>query len=219
MEKPEILIQTDREAVVFKPAGIATQLSDDVKGSSLESILKNELGKKEIFFPHRLDRVTRGLLIIAFDKETAAYYSEQIRNSKIEKYYLCEAENNTSADIQSLIGTHKRFIKTENGRSRIVTSGGKPSFLEIISIDPVPESEDRFKIFIRLITGRTHQIRVMLADMGIPLSGDSLYNPGSKYKDFYLEAVILKFTDSYGNERIINSKDKNGGNNHEKNIC
>ena len=206
MERPEILIQTDREAVVYKPAGMATQLSDDVKGSSLESLLKRELGKKDIFFPHRLDRVTRGLLIVAFDKETAAYYSVQIRIGKIEKYYLCESEKVTPEDIKILCGNHKRYIKTEKGKSRIVNSGGKPSFLEIISIDPVPESEDRFKIFIRLITGRTHQIRVMLADMGIPLCGDRLYNPDSKHKIFYLEAAVLKYTDTEGKERFIKSK-------------
>lgn len=206
MERPEVLIQTEHEAVVYKPAGMATQLSDDVKGSSLESLLKRELGKKDIFFPHRLDRVTRGLLIVTFDKQTAAYYSEQIRIGKIEKYYLCESEKVTPEDIKSLFGTHKRYIKTEKGRSRIVKSGGKPSFLEIISIDPVPESEDRFKIFIRLITGRTHQIRVMLADMGIPLCGERLYNPDPKYKNFYLEAAVIKFTDTEGKERVIKSK-------------
>ncbi|MBN2858524.1 MAG: RNA pseudouridine synthase [Candidatus Delongbacteria bacterium] len=206
MEKPEILIQTEREAVVYKPAGIATQLSDDVKGSSLESILKAELGKQEIFFPHRLDRVTRGLLIVAFDKETASYYGEQIKNGRIEKYYICEAENTGSIDITSLVGTHKRFIKTENGRSRIVKSGGKPSFLEIISIDPVHESKERYRVFIRLLTGRTHQIRVMLADMGIPLCGDRMYNPDPKYKDFYLEAAVLRFNDSDGKERLIKSE-------------
>lgn len=206
MERPEVLVQTEHEAVVYKPAGMATQLSNDVKGSSLESILKNELGKKEIFFPHRLDRVTRGLLIITFDKETAAYYSEQIKNGKIEKYYICEAENTGSSDIKNLIGTHKRYIKTEKGRSRIVKTGGKTSFLEIISIEPVSESGDCYKIFIRLLTGRTHQIRVMLADMGIPLCGDRLYNPDTKFKNFYLEAAVLKFTDSYGNERLIKSE-------------
>ena len=98
-------------------------------------------------------------------------------------------------DPETLIGIQKRYIKVNDDKSEIVRSGGLPSFLEILAVEPVPENRDCYQVFIRLITGRTHQIRVMLADMGIPLCGDHLYNPESKDKDFYLESIILKFTD------------------------
>lgn len=195
-----IIYQTDKEAVVYKPAGMATQLSDDFRGSSLESNLKNLLGKENIFFPHRLDRVSCGLLLVCFDKETAAYYSEKMRQRKFEKHYRCLSESSIT-EPDKLVGIHKRYIKTESGKSRIVQSGGKPSFLEILSIDPESTRAGLYKVSIRLITGRTHQIRVMLADMGLPLAGDRIYNPGSYYEEFYLESVMLKFTDAEGTER------------------
>lgn len=202
MEKPKILAQTDRYAVVFKPAGIATQLSDDKNESSLESILKKTLGKEHIFFPHRLDRVTQGLLLIAFDKETVAYFNNEIKNKRFDKYYLAKVETK-NPDPQSLIGVHKRFIKVDDNISRIVKSGGLPSFLEILSIEPAPESPEFYHVLVKLLTGRMHQIRVMLADMGIPLCGDHLYNPGSKHKDFYLESFILSFNDTEGQRRTL----------------
>lgn len=202
MEKPKILAQTDRYAVVFKPVGIATQLSDDKNESSLESILKKTLGKEHIFFPHRLDRITQGLLLIAFDKETVAYFNDEIKNKRVDKYYLAKVETYIS-DPESLIGVHKRFIKAEENKSRIVTSGGLPSFLEILAVESAPDESECYHVLIKLLTGRMHQIRVMLADMGISLCGDYLYNPLSKNKDFYLESVILSFTDNDGQRRTF----------------
>ncbi len=216
-EKIMILYQTETEAVVYKPAGIATQLSDDIKGYSLESILKNLLGKKNIYFPHRIDRITCGLIMVCFDKNTVAYYNEQIRNGNFSKYYLARVESKTQ-DPQKLTGTHKNFIKTEHGKSRIVRSGGAPSFLEILSVNPLPDGSGRYNVLIRLITGRTHQIRVMLAGMDIPLAGDKLYNPGSRFNEFFLESSVLEFTDPAGVKRtfsstykIVHKKDRKSG--------
>lgn len=206
MEKPKILAQTDRYAVIFKPAGIATQLSDDKNESSLESILKKTLGKEHIFFPHRLDRVTQGLLLIAFDKETVAYFNNEIKNKRFDKFYLAKVETKIP-DPETLIGVHKRFIKVDDNISRIVKSGGLPSFLEILSIEPAPESPEFYHVLVKLLTGRMHQIRVMLADMGIPLCGDFLYNPDSKGKDFYLESIVLNFMDTKGTEQSFYCND------------
>jgi len=200
MEKPKILAKTEREAIVYKPAGMATQLSDDTKGTSLESVLKKQLDQNEIFFPHRLDRVTRGLLLVCFNKETVAYYNDQIKARKFSKHYICRSELKTG-EPEKLIGEHKRYLKTTGNKSIVVNSGGAPSFLEILVIEPAPRRPGQFHVLIKLITGRTHQIRVMLADLGIPLSGDHLYNPESRRKDFYLESLILKFTDTNEKEQ------------------
>ena len=209
MSKDNIKIfhRSENEIVVFKPAGIATQLSNDIKGSSLENILKKQLGMSKLFFPHRLDRITSGLLLIALNKEAVRYYNKQIRTNNFEKYYMALVENNFG-DIKSLIGKHKRYLKIKGKMNTVVKSGGKPSFLEIITIKPHKKNE--YKVFIKLITGRMHQIRIMLADMNIPLVDDFLYNKKVGTNDrlkneFYLESTILKFNDMDKNSQTIYS--------------
>ena len=207
--KIKILHQSENEIIVFKPAGIATQLSNDIKGSSLENILKKQLRVNDLFFPHRLDRITSGLILIALSKEAVTFYGEEIKSKHFQKYYVAQVENNTE-NIRSLIGTHKRYLKIEGNVNTIVHSGGKPSFLDILSIEPSLKNKDHYVVFIRLITGRMHQIRVMLADLGIPLYGDHLYNKKAGSKDrlgdnFYLESIILKFKDMDENYHTIYS--------------
>ena len=207
--KIKILHSSENEIVVFKPAGIATQLSDDIKGSSLENMLMKQLGVKELFFPHRLDRVTSGLLLIALHKEAITFYGEEIKSTHFQKYYVAQVEDNTE-DIRALIGTHKRYLKIEGNVNTIVKSGGKPSFLDILHIQPNLKNKNNYEVLIRLITGRMHQIRIMLANLGIPLCGDHLYNKkaGSKNRlndNFYLESIILKFKDMDGKYHTIYS--------------
>lgn len=205
--KIKILHRSKNEIVVFKPAGIATQLSNDIKGSSLEGILKKQLGVNDLFFPHRLDRVTSGLLLIALNKEAIAFYGEEVKSTHFQKYYVALVENNIE-DIIGLIGTHKRYLKIDGNISTIVKSGGKPSFLDILEIQPNEKNKNNYNIFIRLITGRMHQIRVMLADLGIPLCDDHLYNKKASStnrlkNNFYLESIILKFKDMDENYHTI----------------
>ncbi|MBN1140546.1 MAG: RNA pseudouridine synthase [Deltaproteobacteria bacterium] len=199
MAEPIILEQSDREAVVFKPAGISVQLGRDTEGVSLEARLKKSLGRERLFFPHRLDRITSGLLLVAFDRETVAYYNEEIRSQRIGKYYLARSES-LLENPGALIGIQKRFLRVEGQISRVVRSGGLPSLLEILEVEKAPGDAGAWQVLIRLITGRMHQIRVMLADLGLPLAGDPRYNPGSK-GDFYLESILLGFTAPGGEQR------------------
>jgi 23S rRNA-/tRNA-specific pseudouridylate synthase len=71
-----------------------------------------------------------------------------------------------------------------------VRSGGKPSFLDVTLVAAVPGIPDESHFLVRLQTGRFHQIRVMLAHRGAPLSGDSRYG-GPAQRRFYLEHTIL----------------------------
>lgn len=209
--KIKILHQSENEIVVFKPAGIATQLSNDINKNSLESILQDEYGFKDLFFPHRLDRITSGLLLIALNSESIVFYNELVKSTYFEKYYVARVDNN-SENIKSLQGTHKRFLKIDGKINTIVKSGGKPSFLDILCVEPSIKHKNKYDVLIRLITGRMHQIRIMLADLELPLSGDHLYNKKADPEDrlnknFYLESMILKFVDMNENFHSFYYKD------------
>jgi hypothetical protein len=93
------------------------------------------------------------------------------------------------------VGPHKAYLKVEGSSARVVRAGGKPSFLDVTLATPVPDVPDESHLLVQLHTGRLHQIRVMLAHLGAPLSGDIRYGgpalPPSSGRKIYLEHVIL----------------------------
>jgi 23S rRNA pseudouridine1911/1915/1917 synthase len=205
---PKILRETRHEVVVIKPAGIASQLTSDPRGVSLISWLQRAYPPPiEPKLPHRLDRITRGVMLVALTPEAIAFHNAQIRSKKWEKYYLARVHEPRDTKIEALLGQHKAYLKRVRGRARVVRSGGKPSFLEILAAHPAPGRPGQSHLLIRLLTGRFHQVRVMLAALGVPLVGDWLYggdrtsNQVEKRQrqrsggDFYLEHVLLKYVD------------------------
>lgn len=194
-----ILAQDESTLVVCKPAGMATELTNDPRGVAMVSRIRRaaEPGV-QVRLVHRLDRVTRGVMIVALTKEAAAFYGEQIREGVWEKYYLARIPRPRPEKFPhhaDLIGKHKAHIKEEGTHAAIVRAGGKPSFLEIVAIEPAPGHAGQCHALIRLLTGRLHQIRVMLAALGLPLIGDDLYGGEPGDGPMYLEHIALWYVD------------------------
>lgn len=205
----KILNETDNDLVVFKPAGMATQLTTDTKNSSLISQVRMNFGDKfHPELPHRLDRITSGILVVALTKDSLRFHNQNIEAKKWKKYYLARVSPDPSFrhshdELKKVCGEHKAYLKRKGKINTIVKSGGKPSFLNIHAIEPAPDKIGQYHLLIELLTGRFHQIRAMLSDMGLPLTDDFLYNPKKKEigkqqqnkENFYLESIILKFID------------------------
>jgi len=199
-----IIFNSQNEIVIFKKRGAACELNDDHKGNSILEIMKRLFIAYDPAMPHRLDRVTQGIMVIALNKESVKFYNEEIKNGTWDKYYVARVESNDK-NLNSLVGVHKRFLTFENSKAEVVNKGGKLSLLEVLGIYPCPKSVNHHHVLVKLMTGRTHQIRVMLADLGLPLYDDYLYNSradrSNKNKDLYLECIILKITDTSGTKR------------------
>ncbi len=201
-----ILRESDADAVVVKPAGMASELTRDPRNESLLSRLR--LSVPAGVAPrlvHRLDRVTRGVMVVAFTKEAAAFHGEQIKAGTWDKYYLARIPTPKpgTAAAQRLVGKHKAYINEDDDRARLVRSGGKPSFLEVLACDGAPGHSGQSHVLIRLLTGRLHQIRVMLAGLGLPLTGDTLYGGAGLAREFYLEHAALWHRDALTGERVL----------------
>jgi 23S rRNA-/tRNA-specific pseudouridylate synthase len=198
-----VLHENPYEVLLVKPAGMASELTSDPKGISLLSRLRSACPPPlEPKLPHRLDRITRGLMLIALTPESVAFHGEQIRSGAWDKYYLARVHVPRNRGITSLLGQHKAYLKQVRHRAQIVRSGGKPSFLEILATHPAPRRPGQFHVFVKLLTGRFHQLRVMLAGLGIPLVGDPFYGMEAKRGDrrrvediFYLEHILLKYVE------------------------
>lgn len=182
-----LLHVTPHEIVVCKPPGVPSELPRDPHADSLLTRLRAE-GFDDLRLVHRLDAPTCGVMVVARSSAAAAHYSAEIAARRWHKIYVAELAVPLPA-AQRLLGDHKAYLKTEGRRARVVRSGGKPAFLTITHAAPAAATTHSH-VLVRLHTGRFHQIRVMLASLGAPLSGDALYG-GPPDAQFYLEHVLL----------------------------
>lgn len=194
--KLPVLLETAHEMAVVKPAGIATELSRDQKSTSLLSRVKLAAAGIQPKLPHRLDRVSRGIVIVAFTKESIAHHNRQIQQRAWDKIYLARCLSPADRENGDLLGRHKLHLRAQGGRARVVHSGGQQALSEVLDVASVPDVDGEIHVLIRLLTGRFHQIRATLAHLGAPLADDWIYgaSPGRGKERFYLEHTALRFT-------------------------
>jgi len=195
-----VLHETPHELVVVKPAGMAVELTSDPHGASLLAHLRRACSPPlDPRLPHRLDRIARGLVLVALTPAAIAFHGEQIRARRWDKTYLARVHVPSERSLASLLGAHQAYLKRVRDHAQIVRSGGKPAFLEILAAHPAPQRPGQAHVLVKLLTGRYHQVRAMLAGLGAPLVDDPLYgiDPPRRWRerDFYLEHVVLRYTD------------------------
>jgi len=127
---------------------------------------------------HRLDQGTSGILVAAKNDEAHLGLSRQFHDHTIERVYLAWVRAIPGADegvVDRPIGRHPRDRKRMSVRSR----AGKPARTRWRVLTRYPSSGQAC-LEIRPETGRTHQIRVHLASVGLPLVGDPVYGAGGR---------------------------------------
>ncbi len=136
---------------------------------------------------HRLDKDTSGLLIVAKNDKAHIQMSKQIQDREVKKIYI--------ALVRGIISENEATINMPIGRSMqdrkkmAVTKKGK----EAITHFQVLERFDKYTLFkVKIDTGRTHQIRVHMAEIGHPVVGDMLYSNGKN--EFGVEGQMLHAT-------------------------
>ena len=148
-------------------------------------------GEKRPGIVHRLDKDTSGLLIVAKDDQAHAALSRQLSERQMEKHYLALAagqmkgsEGSIDLAIGRSLKDRKKMAPRPDGRSALTHW----TLLE--------QRSDRALLDVRLVTGRTHQIRVHMAAIGHPVLGDPLYAARGTPKAgrLMLHAWRLKFT-------------------------
>lgn len=182
-KKPEILYMDDTIVVCVKPQGMPVQ-NDKSRDLSVLNYLKNEIAKKEkkgepeLHVVHRLDRPVGGVMVFARSKEAAANLSAQMQDGTFEKYYQAVLSGHLQEEFGEVTNYLLRDGKTNT--SKVVkkgTKGAKEAILEYEVLDMVETGQGKLSfVLIYLVTGRHHQIRVQMANLGCGIWGDTKYN-------------------------------------------
>ncbi|MCX8058469.1 MAG: RluA family pseudouridine synthase [Spirochaetes bacterium] len=138
---------------------------------------------------HRLDKDTEGILLFAKDKYTQEKFRELFKKRKIKKYYFAICYNKSKINlIKNKIYLLEDYISRDKTNRLKFTTKNKEGKFAQLKFKPIFFFDEFFIANIKLITGRTHQIRVQFADRGFPIVGDIIYNsPKDKYyKDYGL---------------------------------
>ena len=187
-EMPEVLLERAGTLMLDKPAGISSQMRVDNEGHSMiERIHRNGHPRAEL--PHRLDRMTGGVLVVATNYEALRFHNESIRDGLWTKIYVARAKRPLYA--HKLLGKKRFYLRRKGRRSEVVQSGGKVARMEILAMADVPGSHDQVDVVIDLGTGRYHQIRSGLSSYKAPIIGDITYG-GPEGADPMLTHVMMR---------------------------
>jgi 23S rRNA pseudouridine1911/1915/1917 synthase len=178
-----ILTEQADWVAIDKPSGVLSIPDRLGKERSLKTWLAERYGA--IYTVHRIDRDTSGVILFARSPEAQQDLSAQFENRETEKIYLgfvvgCPSQ--TSGTLDAPIAEHP----TKKG-TMIIHRNGKSAHTEYTMIDRFPGYS---LLQFRILTGRTHQIRIHARELGHPIVCDPIYGDG---KPFLLSALKKKF--------------------------
>ena len=200
-EIPLDIIYEDNDIIVInKPKGMVVHPAngnpDGTLVNAIMAICKDSLsgigGEIRPGIVHRLDKDTSGIIIVAKNDKAHINLSEQIKNHEVKKTYI--------ALVRGIVKENEATINMPIGRNEkdrkkmAVTKKGK----EAITHFKVLQRYDKYTLLqVNIETGRTHQIRVHLSQIGYPIVGDEVYSNGKNewnIKGQCLHAKSLEFT-------------------------
>lgn len=205
----EILFEDDYFLAAAKPAGLPSQPTVDKSRPDFFTALKNQLQQERgkdfyLALHHRLDRDTSGVMIFAKTKEANEPLADLFKFHRIQKTYLCLTKRTQKAADAWEVENHlaeMRDAKLKKMKMVRVNSGGDKAHTLFKKLEVFPTA---LLVQAQPLTGRMHQIRVHLADRGMGIFGDDIYQAPKEPQAprLMLHAHSLEFVHPFTQQQV-----------------
>ncbi|GGV62334.1 pseudouridylate synthase [Streptomyces griseoloalbus] len=194
----EVVHRDEHIVVVDKPHFLATTPRGSHVTQTALARLRRELGVPELGAAHRLDRLTAGLVLFTVRPEERGAYQTLFRDRLVRKEYEAVAPYDPALELPRTV--RSRIVK-ERGVLTAREVEGEPNALTRVElVAHRPDGLGRYRLVPG--TGQTHQLRVHMNALGVPILGDPLYPEvtgpvpaGDFRRPLQLLARTLEFTD------------------------
>jgi len=177
-----IILEDDDVIIIDKPSGVAVHGGTDNTHGVIEIFrqLKPELEFLEL--AHRIDRETSGLLLLAKNRITLLDLHESFKAGDINKRYQALVFGQWHGGERKI----ENYLSREKGgmQNMQVSDEDSEGKLAESMFSPIKIFAEHSLLNVRLLTGRMHQIRTQLADLDLPITGDSKYGHFASNREF-----------------------------------
>ncbi|MCL4142034.1 UNVERIFIED_CONTAM: hypothetical protein GTU68_042393, partial [Idotea baltica] len=208
-----VLFEDDALLVLNKPSGMAVHAGSGIKIGIIEALRAIRTDLKYLELAHRLDRQTSGCLVLAKKSSSLKALNEDfknnsLKNNRLDKRYLALLKGRWQYGERRVTKALNTNAKRHGERHVIVDQNG--SYASSI-MKPISVSDLASLIEVKLLTGRTHQVRVHALSEGHPVAGDQRYGDDDfnkrlkqqhKLTRLFLHAAQLSFIHPISQQKI-----------------
>lgn len=213
--KDIVIYEDDALIALNKPSGVAVHGGSGISRGVIEQLRIERPQAKFLELVHRLDRDTSGILLIAKKRQALLRLHQAIRENKTDKRYLILVVGEWKMPQQKVtLFLNKYVLQSGERRVRVIDENKEPlpdSAQHSETVFYLKQAYEGYSLLeAKLVTGRTHQLRVHLSHLGFPIAGDDKYGSYEHNKQMhkqglkrmFLHAAETKLNHPISNERL-----------------
>ena len=191
----EIIYEDDDLLVVEKPAKLLSVATNKLEQNTLHGkcvdYLKQQDNKSWCYIVHRLDKETSGIMLLSKNKQSKDYLQEQFAQRQVYRIYHAMVEGQPPKQS----GTVEQYLMEDKHLNiRRVKAKHKDGKIAITHWEVIQQNEEASLIRVMIETGRRHQIRMAMKELGCPIIGDKLHEAETNpFGRICLHATSLEF--------------------------
>jgi 23S rRNA pseudouridine1911/1915/1917 synthase len=187
-----VLLQDDTFIAIDKPAGLPIHTTAKYWRNTLTALLRERYPDEPLQVCHRLDRETSGVMLLARGRGPSSFLKQAFARRAVEKTYLALCHGLPSPP-EGVIDRPLKLLT--DSRTRILMAVAPDGLQAVTHYQVVKRFAQHALVAVSPRTGRQHQIRVHLADIGHPIVGDKMYRAS--------EQQFIEFCDGGMNEALL----------------